>query len=407
MRRCRTCNLPEGKLEVVLNDSGVCNYCDHFERNRNGVLNITGREQVLARKLQKIKGKYEYDAAVGLSGGKDSTYVLYQMVKKYNLKVLAVTFDNGFLTDYARESVINTVKALGVEHRFYKPDWDTHRRFYQIAVRKMGNPCIACAVVGYFLSIKICCENKIPFFIHGRTPFQMYRNFHKNSKDVLLILMKLNFEEPSLVSNIAGYLSLLKNFPVKSIAGMLWGARRQGSGVFPIHSNVYSRINESVKQSIGRLCDSVEEARKVTNEFFVDSSRIITEFTPEFLAYFLFEKYDEEKVKRVLEDELGWRRPEDDNLLGHYDCALHDAAAYMYQKLNDVDMLEPDVAVMVRFGAMSRERAAELIRLNKPTASNTEKSLDSLCDLCEWSREDLEKTLVALKQVRVDKLESA
>ena len=88
-------------------------------------------------------------------------------------------------------------------------------------------------------------------------------------------------------------------------------------------------------------------------------------------------------------------------MLGHYDCALHDAAAYMYQRLNDVDMLEPDVAVIVRFGAMSRERAAELIRLSEPTASNTEKSLDSLCALCEWSREDLEKMLVAQKEVQI------
>ena len=101
--------------------------------------------------------------------------------------------------------------------------------------------------------------------------------------------------------------------------------------------------------------------------------------------------------KILLEDELGWKRPEDDNMMGHSDCALHNATAYMYQKLNDVDMLEPDVAVMVRFGAINREGAAELIRLNKPTAINTEKSLDSLCALCDWSREDLENTLIALK----------
>ena len=256
MSRCQNCNLPEGKLKVVLNDRGICNYCEYFEQNKKGVLNIADRERVLARKLQKIKGKYEYDAVAGLSGGKDSTYVLYQVVKKYNLKVLAVTLDNGFLTDYAKESVINTVKALGVEHRFYKPDWDTHRRFYQIAVRKMGNPCIACAFGGYFLAIKACCENKIPFFIHGRTPFQMYRNYYKNSQDVFLILMKLNLTVPSLVSNIIGFLSLLKNVPVKSIPGMLWGAYRQGSRGFSIHSYVYSRINESVKKYISRLFDS-------------------------------------------------------------------------------------------------------------------------------------------------------
>ena len=113
MSRCRNCNLLEGKFSVVLNDKGICNYCEYFEQNKQDILNITNREQILARRFQKLKGKYEYDAIVGLSGGKDSTYVLCQMVKKYNLKVLAVTYDNGFLTNFAAESIKNTVEKLG------------------------------------------------------------------------------------------------------------------------------------------------------------------------------------------------------------------------------------------------------------------------------------------------------
>ena len=103
MSRCQNCSLPEGEFNVVLNDKGICNYCEYFEQNKQVIFNINNREQILERRLQKLRGKYEYDAVVGLSGGKDSTYVLYQMVKKYNLKVLAATYDNGFLTDFARQ----------------------------------------------------------------------------------------------------------------------------------------------------------------------------------------------------------------------------------------------------------------------------------------------------------------
>ena len=120
----------------------------------------------------------------------------------------------------------------------------------------------------------------------------------------------------------------------------------------------------------------------------------------------MFEEYDEEKIKKYLVDTINWERPARDYLLGHYDCAIHDAAGYMYKELNDVNVLEPDVAVMVRFGVMSRDEAAELIRLNQPTARNIEESLDSLCALCEFNREDLKKTLVALKQAGVGKMES-
>ena len=34
------------------------------------------------------------------------------MVKKYKLKVLAVTLDNGYLTDFARESIKNIIKVI-------------------------------------------------------------------------------------------------------------------------------------------------------------------------------------------------------------------------------------------------------------------------------------------------------
>jgi len=371
-RRCQNCNLPEGKFNVILNDKGICNYCEYFEQNKAVVRNVAGRESLLVKRIQSLKGKYDYDALIGLSGGKDSTYVAYQMVKKYNFKVMAVTLDNGFLTDFARESIKKTVQKLGIEHVYYEPDWNIYRKFYKMCVQKMGNPCIACSIGGYFLSIKGCYENKIPFFVHGRTPFQMFRNFYANTRDAFLLLMKLNVMDHS----------------------------------FAALSKVYGSVNEAMRQTIGAMADSPQEAKEITDEFFVDSSKLTDEFVPEFLSYFLFEEYDEELIKKHIENVLGWRRPEGDNLLGHYDCALHDAAGYMYRKLHDVDILEPDVAVMVRFGAISREKAKELTRLNQPTAVNTEKSLDALCALCNYTRADLEKNIAALKQAGINKFES-
>ena len=400
MSRCRNCNLPEGIQDAVLNDRGICNYCEYLERRKRSVLDFTNRERILSAKLGAVRGKYKYDAVVGLSGGKDSTYVLYQMVKRYGLRVLAVTLDNGFLTDYARESVNSTVKALGVEHLYYKPDWNAYRKFYRATVRKMGNPCTACAVGGYFLAIKACCENRVPFFVHGRTPYQMYRTFQKNSPDVFLKLMKLNLTGHSFWANILGYLALLREVPVKSIPGMLrkGGGGNRRAGGFSVHSYVYRRVNDFARQAVGRMADNPEEGREITDEFFVDSGKLTAEFTPEFLAYFLFEPYDEEKIKDFLEANLDWKRPADDQLLGHHDCALHDAAAYVHKRIHGHDILEPDVAVMVRFGAVSREGAAEMVSHNRPAAAGTEKSLKLLCSLCEMSRDELENILDSLNR---------
>lgn len=371
MSRCRNCNLLEGKFNVVLNDKGICNYCQYFEQNKKDILNVANREPILARRFQKLKGKYEYDAAVGLSGGKDSTYVLYQMVKKYGLKVLAVTYDNGFLADFARESIKRTVKTLGVDHQFYKPNWNAHKKFYNVCVRELGDPCVACTIGGFFLAIKACYEGKVPFFVHGRAPSQMYRNFYENSYDTFLPMMKLNLMDHS----------------------------------FTMLSQQYGMISDLVKQSVVRLADSAEEAREITDEFFIDSRKLTGEFMPELLAYFLFEEYDEKKIKKHLKDTLGWQTPAGDRLMGHYDCAVHDGAVHMFKEVHGIDVLEADVAAMVRFGVMDKQEAEELIRLNKPTAGNIEVSLNFLCAVCELSREDLDKTVVALRRAAVSKFD--
>jgi hypothetical protein len=372
MNRCNKCSLPEGKFNVVLNSSGTCNYCEFYEKNSAIVRNLAGRERMLSSRLDKLRGKYDYDAAVGLSGGKDSTYVTFQLVTKYKLKVLAVTYDNGFLTDYARDSIKNTVSRLGIDHFFYKPDWEAFKLYYQTTVKKLFDPCIACGLGGYFLAIKACYEKRIPFFVHGRTPFQMYRNFYPGSNDLFLSFMKLNLLEHS----------------------------------FESLAPAYSLANENVRQLIYKIADNAQVAEKIAAEFLLAPGKLNAEFVPEFLAYFLFEEYDEEKIKAKLEEEVGWKRPPGDGLLGHYDCAIHDAAGFMFKSLNGVDVIEPDVAVMVRLGKLNLGRAHEVIEQNQPNADNLQKSLGAICALCGTDLDTMKKTVESLKQANVSKFES-
>ena len=364
MKRCVKCNLPEGKFNVVLDENGICNFCTFLDEKKNEITDYKNRERLLVQRFEKFRGKYRYDAVVGLSGGKDSTYVLCQIVRKYHLNVIAATFDNGFLTEYAKESIADTVAKLGVDHQYYKPDWENHRKLYKYATEKVGNPCIACALAGYFLAIKACYENRIPFFIHGRSPFQMYRNFHEKSNDVFLTLSKLSLMEHS----------------------------------FTELARVYRMINDYTKQIVMNMAETEDEGKRVVDEFFIDSTKLTGEFTPEFLGYFLFEEYDEDRMKNYLEETLGWKRPLGDDLLGHYDCNLHEAAVYLYRELNGMNKLERDIAVMHRFGAISRERADELLKSSEPTPEKLDQSLNALCDVCGVSREDLEKTISKLKQ---------
>ncbi len=57
----------------------------------------------------------EYDAAMGLSGGKDSTHLLYTLQEKYGLRVLPVAVDMGFMTKVAKDNIAQTAAKLGVD----------------------------------------------------------------------------------------------------------------------------------------------------------------------------------------------------------------------------------------------------------------------------------------------------
>jgi hypothetical protein len=234
----------------------------------------------------------------------------------------------------------------------------------------------------------------------------MYRNFYKNSNDMFLTMMRLNLMGHSSAANLRGFFNLLKSIPFKPLLALLWRAPSDGLGSESIHRYAYGKINEYIHQTISKLAKSQEDAEAIMGEFFDYSDKINQELVPEFLAYFLFEEYDEEKIKEYLENRLGWERPARDSLLGHYDCALHDAAAYMYKELNGVDMIEPDAAVMLRFGKISQEQANKLVQANQPTEEGLEKSLDALCNLFDFNREDLEGILASLKQAKVSKFGS-
>jgi hypothetical protein len=94
MQRCSKCILPETYPNITFDEKGVCNFCRTYKEPKP-----TGGEDILINLFNKVKkmGRI-YDAVVPLSGGKDSTYVLYLATQVYKLNVLAYTFHNGFLT---------------------------------------------------------------------------------------------------------------------------------------------------------------------------------------------------------------------------------------------------------------------------------------------------------------------
>lgn len=115
VKRCTKCILPETFPSIIFDEEGVCNYCHSHEP-----ITVLG-EQELKKTLLKYKNNGErYNCIVPISGGRDSTYVLYEMVTHYKMRVLALTVDSGFLTLEGIQNIKNATEILKVDHVWLK-----------------------------------------------------------------------------------------------------------------------------------------------------------------------------------------------------------------------------------------------------------------------------------------------
>ncbi|NWG76396.1 MAG: hypothetical protein HXY24_17640, partial [Rubrivivax sp.] len=83
--------------------------------------------------INQVRGQGEYDCLLAYSGGKDSTYTLALLRDEYGLRVLAVTFDNGFVSPGAFANIRRVVEALDVDHLFIKPHFGLLRKLFVAA----------------------------------------------------------------------------------------------------------------------------------------------------------------------------------------------------------------------------------------------------------------------------------
>ena len=169
MRLCSRCVTADTYPGIVLDRDGVCSHCREFESiqrsweaTRQSKLDRFERLVAWAKKQGR-----RYDALVPLSGGKDSTYVLYLATKKYNLKVLCYTFDNGFQSDIARQNLAEAVRRSGADQIIIRPNPSETRELYKHFLRYTGLFCPVCMRGIYAGTFAVTQQFHIPLVLTG------------------------------------------------------------------------------------------------------------------------------------------------------------------------------------------------------------------------------------------------
>ena len=145
---CTNCVMDTTDSNISFDDKGICDHCNtyysdilpnwHTDERGNRAL------KEIVKKLKKEgKGK-DFDCLMGMSGGIDSSYLLYIMVKKYGLRPLVFHVDAGWNSQIAVNNIERLVDGLGLDLYTEVINWeemkDLQLAFFKSGVSHIDSP---------------------------------------------------------------------------------------------------------------------------------------------------------------------------------------------------------------------------------------------------------------------------
>ncbi len=325
---CRQCILPSTFPGISFDENGVCNHCQRYKGEDATVTLQEKYEKKFLNLLEERKSKSSYDVIVAYSGGKDSTYTLDVFVNRYKLRVLALTFDNTFISSKALVNIGRVCGSLGVDSIIVKPAPQVVRKIFRTAAKqelysaktleRASTICTSCIGMVKGIVLRTALEKQIPFVGFGWSPGQA---------PVQSSVMRTN---PALMKSTQKV--ILKS--LREIAG---------DAVLPYF---------------------------VTDEQFEQK-----ELFPWNIHPLAFLPYNEEDIA-VRIGKLGWERPNDTDP-NSSNCTLNAFANQVHRNRYDFHPYVWEIANMVRTGVLSREEGVEKIEPSEDNemVTNAQKEL--------------------------------
>ena len=143
MKICTNCVMPETAESLSYDNQGKCSVCEQITYKKDKI-DWSKRLSDLKQIVSSHKGKNDYDCIVPFSGGKDSTFTLYYLVKKLGLKCLVVRFDHLFMRPTVEENAMKTFAKLGVDVIKFSPNLKVVKMLMFESLFRRGDFCWHC-----------------------------------------------------------------------------------------------------------------------------------------------------------------------------------------------------------------------------------------------------------------------
>tara|TARA_B100000963_G_scaffold359796_1_gene388233 strand:+ start:16522 stop:17667 length:1146 start_codon:yes stop_codon:yes gene_type:complete len=138
---CKNCVMDTTDSKIKFDEKGVCDHCNTFYKE---ILSKWHTDDIgdkalkeIVKKIKKEGKSKDFDCLMGMSGGIDSSYLLYIMVKKYGLRPLVFHVDAGWNSQIAVNNIERLVDGLGLDLYTEVINWEEMKDL-QLAFFKSG-----------------------------------------------------------------------------------------------------------------------------------------------------------------------------------------------------------------------------------------------------------------------------
>jgi predicted PP-loop superfamily ATPase len=181
---CNKCILPKTFPGIKFDDQGVCNHCRREESTAAKAPDKKAKyRERLDQLVNDIKNKAPtYDAIMAYSGGKDSSYTMKLLKERYDLRLIALTFDNHFVSPVTWENIKKITDALEIDLVNFRPPWPVTKQLFTLTaiedifpaptLLRASAVCTACIGLVKSMVLKTALEMSIPLVAFGWSPGQ-------------------------------------------------------------------------------------------------------------------------------------------------------------------------------------------------------------------------------------------
>jgi len=192
---CSNCVSMSTRPRITFDETGRCNACQWVESKKT--LDWSVRQAELEALLDKHRRKDGYfDCLIPVSGGKDGSYVIYNLKHKYGMNPLAITLSPPLPLELGLRN-LEAFKDSGYDMITLEPDRETMRALDKAGFIELGFPYYGWMTSVHTAVVRMASRLKIPLVFYGEDAEVEYGGTSQNVNNANLTVeyIKANWLE--------------------------------------------------------------------------------------------------------------------------------------------------------------------------------------------------------------------